>query len=271
MVSQCLRGWRSCSVMPANNTELLLPWMLCVALLTVRLTVALALSPALSAYGVPASMRIALTVALAALTFAYRGPLPAAAAWAAQPVLLAMPVMAEILIGALLGLGVHVVLGALALAGRLLEVQIGFAIGSVFDPVTRTSSNALGSITALLGVVLFVVSNAHLQLVQLIAQSLDVLPIGRLPALNDPMRPLLAAGLMFTLGVAFAAPVASALLLTDLSIGAVSRNMPQVNVLVLAIPVKVVIGYLVLALSVRGWGPLVEQAFSRMTDAMGMS
>jgi len=246
----------------------LLPWLLSVALLTVRLTVAVALSPALSAYGVPAIVRIALTLILAALTFAYHGPVPAAADWVAEPGLLLIPVLAEVFIGALLGLGVHVVLAAFALAGRLLDVQTGFAIGSVFDPVTRTSSNVLGTLLSLLGVTLFFVSDAHLQLARLIAESIDVFPLGQLPALHDPMQPLLASGAMFTLGLALAAPVAIALLLTDLAVGVMSRNMPQVNVLVLAIPIKVVVGYAVLALSVLGWTPLVQQAFGRMATLL---
>jgi flagellar biosynthesis protein FliR len=252
------------------NADALLPWSLSVALLTVRLTVAIALSPALAAYGVPAMIRVALTIALAALTFAYRPPVPAAAGWVATPGLLLVPVMAEVFIGALLGLAAHIVLSALALAGRLMDVQVGFAIGSVFDPVTRTSANVLGSLVSLLGVTLFVVSDAHLQLAQLVARSIDVLPLGELPALADPLRPLLAAGSMFTLGLAFAAPVAIALLLTDLAMGVASRNMPQVNVLILAMPVKVVVGYLVLAFAVVGWGPALEQGFAQVIERAGM-
>jgi flagellar biosynthetic protein FliR len=248
----------------------ILPWLLSVGLLSVRLTVAVALSPALTAYGIPAIVRVALTLALAALTFADHGAVPAAAAWISDPAQLITPVIAEVFIGGLLGLGVHIVLAALALAGKLLDVQVGFGIGSVFDPVTRTSSNVLGSIVTLAGVTLFVVTDAHLQLATLVSQSIDALPIGRMPPLNDPMRPLLAAGEMFTLGVALAAPVAVALLLTDLAIGVASRNMPQVNVLVLAIPVKVLVGYLVLALSVAGWGPMLQQAFGRTVVLLGL-
>lgn len=246
-----------------------LPWALSVALLTVRLTVALALAPAFTAYGVPATVRIALVFALAALTFAYRNPVAVAEAGAADPSLLLTAVLAEVIIGALLGLGVHIVFAALALAGRLMDVQIGFAIGSVFDPVTRTNSNVLGSITGLLGATLFFVSDAHLQLAQLLSLSIDALPLGVLPTLQDPLQPVLAAGSMFTLGLALAAPVVSALLLADVAIGVASRNMPQVNVLILAMPIKVMVGYLVLALAVRGWGPLLQQGFGRLAHLSG--
>jgi flagellar biosynthesis protein FliR len=122
----------------------------------------------------------------------------------------------------------------------------------------------------LLGVTLFVVSDAHLQLARLISDSIDVFPLGRLPPLNDPLQPLLAAGSMFALGVAFAAPLAATLLLTDLAVGVASRNMPQINVLILAMPIKIMVGYSVLALAVRGWGPLVSQGFGRMTQVLGI-
>lgn len=236
--------------------------MLSVALLTVRLSVSVALSPAFAAYGVPAIVRIALTLALAALTFASRAPVPAAAAWVDDPALLIKPVSAELFIGVLLGLGVHVVLAALALAGRLLDVQVGFAIGSIFDPVTRTQSNVLGALMTLIGVTVFVASGAHLQLAQLVSQSLDLLPLGELPPLEDPMRMLVATGAMFSLGLAFAGPVAVSLLLADLAIGVASRNMPQVNVLVLAMPIKMILAYGVLAVAVLSWSPLLEAGFA---------
>ncbi len=246
----------------------MLPWAICVMLLSVRLGVALALSPALASYGVPAMVRVALTLALALLTFANRAPEPAAAGWLASPSALVVPVFAEVMIGALLGLGVHVLFGALSLAGRLMDVQIGFAIGSVFDPVSRSGSSVLGSLMSILGITLFVVSGAHLQLAQLVSGSIDLLPLGRMPHLDDPMQPLFAAGSMFALGLAFAGPVAVALLLTDVAFAVASRNMPQLNVLVLAIPVKVIIGYLVLALAISGWGPLMQQALTRSVSVL---
>jgi flagellar biosynthesis protein FliR len=248
----------------------LLPWLLSIALLTVRLTVAVALSPALTAFGIPAIVRILLTVALALLTFANREAVPAAAVWAGDPAQLVLPMLAEISIGAFLGLGVHLVLAAFALAGRVLDVQVGIAIGSLFDPVTRSSSNVLGSLATLVGVTLFMVTEAHLQLARLLAQSLDVLPLGAWPELSDPLQPLLAAGSMFTLGLVLAAPIVMALLLTDVVVAVVSRNMPQMNVLVLVVPIKVLIGYLVLACTLRNWATLLQQGFGYMVERLGV-
>lgn len=249
--------------------ESALPWMLSVALLTVRLAVALALTPPLASFGTPAVVRMSIATALAALTFAQRAPAELATAASDNPAALPAAIAAEVFIGALLGLGVQLLFAALALAGRLMDVQVGIALGSIFDPVSRTQSNVLGTLTGLVGAALFFISDAHLQLAHLAARSLDVLPLGVVPSLDEPMQPLLAAGSMFTFGFALAAPVVMALLLTDAAIGVASRNMPQINVLVLAMPIKVIVGYFVLALAVVGWGPLLQRGFTCLSPLSG--
>ena len=103
----------------------------------------------------------------------------------------------------------------------------------------------------------------------MLAGSLEVFPLGRLPALADPLAVVAAAGAMFSFGLALAAPVAVALVLTDLFVGIASRNMPQINVLVLSIPLKVLISYFILALSVRGWAPIAERMFALVGDVLG--
>lgn len=252
-----------------NLIDFFLPWALSVSLLTVRLAVALALSPALMAFRVPGMAKVVLVVGLSMLAMAQREPVDAALQMAAEPWHALGAVACEVLIGAMLGLGVHVVLAALGLAGRLMDVQIGFGIASMFDPVTRSGSNVMGMLTGLLGVTLFFAADAHLVLARTLATSVELFPLGQAPALDDPMQLLYATGAVYSLGLAFAAPVAMALFLTDLVVGVVSRNMPQLNVLVLSIPVKVMVGYAVLALSVRAWGGLFQDGLGRMAQALG--
>jgi flagellar biosynthesis protein FliR len=248
--------------------DTLLPWLLTVALLTLRLTFAIALSPAFAAYRVPVLVRVALVLVLAALACAQRPPAQAAVAAAGDLARVIPAAGAEVIAGALLGLGAHVVLAALSLAGRLLDVQTGFGIGSIFDPVSGAGTSVLGALVGLLGVTLFIAADAHLVLADLVARSIEVYPLGTWPVLEDPIRPLLAAGSLFTLGLALAAPVAAALVFTDVAVGAVSRNVPQLNVLVLAMPLKIVVAYAMLALTLGGWGALVVPAFERLAHAL---
>src|SRR5262245_26829995 len=98
-------------------------WVLSVLLLSIRFTVAMAMSPALDSYGLPASIRLVIVFVLAALVQSAQAS-PLAAMPLQTPEQLIRPAAAEVFLGMLLGLGVHVVLAAFAIAGRILDVQI---------------------------------------------------------------------------------------------------------------------------------------------------
>lgn len=244
-------------------------WLLAALLLSLRLGVAVAMSPPLSAYGVPATVRMALVFALAGLALSSQPAPPLDRLLLDSPQDLLVAATAELFVGMLLGLGVHVVLAAFAVAGRLLDVQIGFGIGSIFDPVTRANQNVMGALLSLVGVTLFFVTDAHIALAGMLASSLTLFPIGQWPSFANPLPMISAAGSIFAMGLALAAPVALALALTDLFVGITSRNMPQINVLVLSIPLKVLIAYFILALSVRGWAPMTRRMFGIVSDVLG--
>ena len=244
-------------------------WLGTLLLLSVRIGVAIGLSPAWSAYGVPAAVRLVLVLALAALA--------AGAAPAVSPLMALEPsarlfeaLGAELCVGALLGLGLRLALGAFGLAGRLLDVQAGFAIGSLFDPVAQAGANVFGALLGLLGVVLFFVTDAHLAMARMVTISTDALPVGAWPDWGDPLRLVAGAGALFALGLALAAPVSLALLVTDLALGMAARNLSQLNLLVLGMPVRVAVGTLALALSLRAGSPLVERILALAVDLPGV-
>src|SRR5262245_28951803 len=108
-------------------------WLVSMMLWSVRLGVALGMSPPLVSYGLPLLVRMALVLALAALTAGATPSTPLLSSLAADPAHLLQAVAAEVVAGMLLGLGIHVALAAFAVAGRILDVQVGFGIGSIFD------------------------------------------------------------------------------------------------------------------------------------------
>jgi flagellar biosynthetic protein FliR len=150
-----------------------------------------------------------------------------------------------------------------------LDVQIGLGLGSVFDPLTQSSVSAVSSALNALGVCAFVLAGAHLEYLAMLAESINHFPIGSVPELADPVRAMSAAGHMFRFGLSLAAPVVVALLLTDIAVGVVSRNAPQLNALLLAIPIKLVVGLSLLAMALPWWETAIEPIFHFGTDLLG--
>jgi flagellar biosynthesis protein FliR len=237
-------------------------FVLAVFLLSLRLAALLLLTPVLYAFNVPPSARVLLVVGLAiALASGLAvAPAPEALSWNLGQ--LAVACMAEVALGALLALGILTAFAAISFAARLIDVQIGFGIAQVFDPVSRRQVPVLTSAFNQLGVVLFFVVNGHHALLRGIAYSLERFPLGRAwsPEHAAPIVVKQLAGL-FSMGFALAAPVVVCLLMVELALGVVARNLPQMNMFVIGIPIKIVVGLAALSLWFGGMGDAMSRIY----------
>ncbi|TAL13612.1 MAG: flagellar biosynthetic protein FliR [Aquabacterium sp.] len=234
-------------------------WLLAVLLASMRLAALLVMVPVLGGAGTPPRARVLLGLALTATLLAAL-PLHVSAP-DLRPASLAVAALRELAIGAVMAFGLHTAFGALGLAGRLLDMQIGFTVGSIFDPVTRAASPVLGTLLTMLGAAVFYAMDGHLMLVRAVAFSFEQLPPGGPFRWWDAAPVVAQFGTMFVLGLTLAAPVVIALLLVDVGLGIVSRTMPQMNVFLVSIVVKIFIGLLVLMATLPAAAPVLRRLF----------
>ena len=222
-------------------------------LLSVRIAVVLLFTPLLYALAMPMLARVVIVVAIACVVAMPFGATPTVAPGDTMTLLQA--VLREAAVGATLGLGILMAFGGFALAGRLVDIQVGFGIAQVFDPLTRTRVPILSSIFGLLAAVFFFLVDGHHALMRGIAYSVERFPVGSAWTASGAADPVTRQmGALFLLGFALAAPVVLGLLLVEFALGIVSRNLPQMNMLVLGIPVKILVGLLALAVWASGFG-----------------
>ena len=69
--------------------------------------------------------------------------------------------LAEVTIGALMAFGVFAAFAAFSFAGNALDLQIGFSLANIFDPITRSQSPLLAAIFGMIAVALFFTMDAH--------------------------------------------------------------------------------------------------------------
>ena len=218
-------------------------------LATARLTLGLALTPLFSAFAMPMLARLMFVLMLASLVVGLPGTVPAE--MSVSLAYLAPALAREAGLGLMLSLGVHASFATFAIAGRLIDTQLGFTLGAVLDPVSKGHAAVVSSGLSLLAVVLFFVTDVHQLVFTGYFRTFDLLPLGR-PWLIDGWYPVVvAAGGMFSMGFVIAAPVVVALLLADVVVAVVARNLPQMNLLFLSIPLKVLLGLSVMAVAVH--------------------
>lgn len=233
--------------------------------LSLRLGAALLMTPLLYAAQLPTSVRLllifGLSIALSAGLSESQGPL------STDPAYLIVAASTELALGATLGLGIHVAFATFAMAGRLLDIQIGFGMAQIFDPLSQRQITVMSSAFMQIGVLMFFLLDGHHALLRGLALSLQAFPLGvgwSVAGTADSVLGQITG--LFALGFALASPVVFCVLLTEMALGVVARNLPQMNIFMLALPIKIVVALLTLALWLPSMGTVMTRVYASIAD-----
>jgi flagellar biosynthetic protein FliR len=212
------------------------------------------LAPLFSSRLVPGRVRgiVAVAIAIGLTPIVVRGQHPPT-----DPFQLGGLIAKEVLVGLAFSYAVSTLFSAVTVAGSLLDTSIGFSFGSLVDPVNGTQSTIISQAYSMMGLLVFIAINGDGWLIKGLARTYDLVPLSKAPALGT-----LTAGVeqafvsIFISAIQVAGPVLIALILTDAAVGLVSRVVPQLNVMAVGFPAKVVVGLLLIGVSlpfVAGW------------------
>jgi flagellar biosynthetic protein FliR len=179
-----------------------------------------------------------------------------------EPGLFLVVVTREVLIGFALALSVRLLISGAELGGYLTGFQMGLSYAALVDPQSGVRNNILAALYGSIAMIVLLLTNGHHELLRALAASYEALPIGG-GAVSTGLGELVARmfGLMFTLGVRLAAPLIVTLLMVEVSLGVMARVAPTLNLMVTAAPVRLLIGWMALALTVRVLPDIITRAF----------
>ena len=204
--------------------------------------------PFFSSLNIPVTLRVAFVLGLSALLHPVLAPslgVPPLHAWS-----LAWLVAGELLIGMTIGLISRFLFAAFELAGQLLGFQMGFSMINAIDPQTSVQSTVLSVSQSLVALLIFIGLDSHHWLIRTVCDSFTYLAPLRvqLPGVVADAMVRMAAE-MFVLGFRLAAPVLVVLVLTDVVFAIVGRAAPQVQILLVGLPLKSWLGFFLLGTS----------------------
>lgn len=242
-----------------------LAWLASVLLLAARVAGATVLIPIFGPVEVPGSVRVILAVAIAAALVSGIAGFSTAAAVAclASTGSLAIAMLSEVVIGATFAFGFLAAYAATQVAGRVLDIQMGFSAANVFNPSLRELAPLTGSILGMLAIVMFLSLDGHHLLLRALAESARATPPGSVfAAARFDWDALIAqSAVMFAFGLTLASPVMFSLLLADVAIAFFARSVPQLNPFVLGFAIKILLGVMGLAAAIRLGGSVFERLF----------
>ena len=169
----------------------------------------------------------------------------------------------EILIGLAIGFSVKLIFAGIQMAGQLAGYQMGLAIANVMDPADSQQIPLLAQFNNLVALLVFLSINAHYWFIKALTQSFRLVPPLNARFGNSLMEQLVnLAGNMFVIAIQVGAPVIAVLLITSVAFGLVARAVPQMNVFIVAMPLKIAVGLLFLGFSLPYFAAFFNKIFS---------
>ena len=174
-------------------------------------------------------------------------------------------VVREMFIGWLIGYVSYVSFAAIQMAGKIMDMQVGFSIVNVMDPTSGQQAPLIGSFLYNLSLIVFLVTNGHHLLLAALVESFRAIPIlgMNFDASLAELIVRFTTGIFLT-GVQIALPITFSILLTNVSLGILARSMPSLNIFVVGIPLQIMIGMFVLLMVIPFYVLFLDVLFNEM-------
>ena len=216
-------------------------------LLMARVGGMMSAAPLLGNHSIPKTVKAGFTLvfalALVPLIAPKAGPIPP------NLPLLIFCILKDGLFGLALGYTARILFAAVEMAGYFIDTQMGFGFVNLVDPFAEQQSSVLSVMQYQLAITVYLLMNGHLLLLHGLVDSFGPVP----PGMVEPhgafgMSVVALIKTMFTLGFRLALPAAGVLLVVDMAFGLVARMVPQVNIFIVGMPAKIIIGLATVAL-----------------------
>jgi flagellar biosynthetic protein FliR len=237
-------------------------------LVTARITGLMLAAPLFSAATVPTTVKALFVAAISLAVFpllvpAMQGPLTMGATVAG--------LIGELAIGLMLGLGVSLILAGVQLGVQTVSQQAGLALGEVFDPTMETSTPIAAEIYFYVCMTVFLAVGGHRALVRGLLDSFATIPPMGFRVTEDVVALLIEMlTVSFIIAVRVGGPIILALLLAFVTLGFISRTIPQLHLMTVGFPVKIALALGLMAMTLMSLEPVMVDSVNRTMDDLRM-
>ncbi len=159
-------------------------------------------------------------------------------------------ILKELMVGIIIGFIAYAFFSAFYVMGQIVDMKIGFGMANVIDPQNKIQVPLMGNFYYILSFLLLMSINGHHLIISALVDSYNFLPIGGFKYTGDTMNLLVnSLSKSFEIGFKLSTPIVAIIFLTDIVLGIISKTIPQMNVFVVGMPLKVLIGLLIILIS----------------------
>ena len=238
----------------------ILPQFPALLLIFVRVTTFFVVMPIFSHRSIPMIHRIGLAAFLAWIMY-----------YSIEPPVLEIDlnyyllIVKEALVGLFIGFVGYMIMSAIQITGGFIDFQMGFAMANVIDPQTGAQSPLMGQYLYTIALLFLLSTDGHHLLLDGIFYSYQFIPIDGafIPFDNESLLEYFIKGFSqsFLIALQMSLPVVGSIFLVDVTLGILARTVPQLNVFVVGVPVKIIAGFLVLLIVMGTMMQVVTRLF----------
>lgn len=165
---------------------------------------------------------------------------------------MATVILKEAAAGLLIGLGANLCSSIVLFAGRVIDMEMGFAMANQMDPTTRENATLTGVYYQNMVMLLMIVTGMYQYFVSALAETFILIPVGQV---NFNFDHILSTFVQFlgdymVIGMKICLPVFCTIMLLNAILGILAKVAPQMNMFAVGIQLKVFTGLSVLFLTV---------------------
>jgi flagellar biosynthetic protein FliR len=251
--------------MVSISSDLLQTWIISLLWPLTRVLGVIAAAPIFSHSAIPNQVKLGLGIILTLIIVPTLPTLPHFEIFSFQGLLI---LIQQLLIGVAIGFSMRLVFSGVELAGQLIGMSMGLGFASFYDPQSQGQSTAVNQFLVLLAMLIFLSLDGHLLIITAVANSFVTMPISVSSSGINPMKIAMWGETIFSSGLLLALPAVTALLITNMALGILTKTAPQLNLFGIGFPVTLSIGFVVLALALPGMLKPIENFIEQGTSNM---
>ena len=201
----------------------------------IRITAFMVISPVFSQKGIPTLSKVVISASLMLVTV----PLVPYFEPVDNLFIFALVVWKEVLFGLAMGFLSQLVFTGVEIAGQFIDFQVGFSMAQAYDPTFQIMSSQYGKLYYWLTIMVIFITNLHHYLIKGLIDSFHLVPIGAASISGVTVEGVIKLfSLTFEMAIHLAAPLVISAIVIDIVLGILSRTIPQINVLMMGMPMK---------------------------------
>lgn len=236
-----------------------------ILLVLVRMSGLFILSPVFGRQNMPALFKVGFAFCLTLIYITATENL--AVDYQDSMVLYVIYIVKELAIGIIMGYVTYIVMSGIYLAGQIIDNQIGFGYANVLDPITNIQVPLTSNFYYTYIILIFLLINGHHMIIRALFYSYKVIPLGQLTFSSEVIQELGSLmSEMFAIALRISAPIIAAVFIADVVLGVLSKTIPEMNVFVLGMPIKVMLGLIIITITISNAVPIAEGLTTLMEE-----